>query len=155
MGLVTTIQFPHCIRGESQRGGICQAVLAGPQRQMAVPIPRVRVGVTKIRRKLVGSFVPRYHPALGVLDEQVLVYPMGDTGHTDGIGKHPQVPYIGIPVRAENIGSHSQTLSPSPIGFPNKTGSDPGARGAQFIGKLIHEPPPNPQESQLAISSTV
>ena len=92
IGLVITIQFPHWTSGESQRGGICHIELAGHPRQIAVPIPSVRVGVTKIRRKLVASLVPRYHPALGVLDEQVLVYPIGDIGHTAGIGKHPHVP---------------------------------------------------------------
>lgn len=34
-------------------------------------------------------------------------------------------------------------IRPSPNNLPNITGSDHGARGAQFIGKLIHEPHPN------------
>ncbi len=51
-------------------------------------------------------------------------------------------------VSALNIGSHSSVLRPSPIGFPNNTGSDPGARGAQLRGKLIQDPHPNPHASQ-------
>lgn len=150
IGFAMTIQFPHWTSGESHTHGVLPTVLAGHHRQIAVPIPRVRVGVTKIRRKLLASFVPRYHQALNVLVEHVLVYHIGDIGHTAGIAKHPHGPYIGIPVNAENIGIHSSTLSPSPIGLPINTGSDPGASGAQFIGKLIQEPPPNPHASPSA-----
>jgi hypothetical protein len=40
-----TIQFPHGTRGETAGGGIYQDRRAG-FRQIAIPIPSVRVGVT-------------------------------------------------------------------------------------------------------------
>lgn len=52
---------------------------------------------------------------------------------------------------ALNTGIHSSTLRPSPIGLPKRTGSFPGASGAQFIGKEIQEPQPKPQASPSAI----
>jgi hypothetical protein len=60
---VMTIQFHHWINGESQAGGTLPIAEAGPPRQIAVPIPRVSVGVTNIRIKLVGELVPKYPPA--------------------------------------------------------------------------------------------
>lgn len=36
-------------------------------------------------------------------------------------------------------------MSQSHKSLPNITGSDPGASGAQFIGKLMHPPQPNQQ----------
>ena len=90
IGLVITIQFPPGINGESHFGGILPAISAGPI-QIAVPIPRVSVGVTKMRRKLNFPDVPRYHPAangtLGRLGINGLQTP-------DGFGfiRPPQVP---------------------------------------------------------------
>lgn len=62
--------------------------------------------------------------------------------HGFGIGS-------GIHVSAEKIGSPVDGVR-SPSGIPKIDGVLPGASGAQFIGKLIHEPHPNPQESPSA-----
>lgn len=130
---------------------------------MAVPIPRVSVGVTNIRRKLAFASTPSIPPAPLVNDptQQALGLFAPPTkeklsarrilaGQTVGIpsvhGEVPQVIVIGIHVSALRRGSHSSTLSPSPFGFPKTEGSEPGARGAQFTGKLIHDPQPNPQD---------
>jgi len=40
-------------------------------------------------------------------------------------------------------------------GYQNTTGALHGARGAQFIGKLIHPPHQNQHESQLARFSAI
>ena len=87
-----TIQFPHWISGESQGGGIIPIAIAGHHIQIAVPIPRVSVGVTKIRKKLVGSHVQRIHPALGRFHRHVLESPIGEGGYVDGIGIHHHGP---------------------------------------------------------------
>lgn len=106
--------------------------------QIAPHTPNVSVGVTNIRTKLEnGAVSPRYHPA-----------PEGNGGHTPGTG--PNVVYTVV--NAENTGTHSLTLNPSPTGVPKITGSFPGASGAQLIGKLIHEPSPNPHDNPSAIS---
>jgi hypothetical protein len=162
---VETIQFPHCTSGESHLPGLLPTCLAVAPIQIAVPIPRVSVGVTKIRRKFIlpstqrdpqahfsNELVPQ---ALGLLAPPVILNPTslrsGLIGHTVGIpivqGAVPQANVIGRHVRAENIGTHSSTLSPSHIGLPNNTGSDPGASGAQLSGKLRHHPQPNQHES--------
>lgn len=132
---------------------------------MAAPIPRVSVGDTNIRRKFILPFIPNepqahfsnelVPQALGLLAQPVILNHISLRraliGHTVGIpivqGAVPHANVIGKQVSAEKIGKPSSTFSPSHIGLPNNTGSDPGARGAQFIGKLIQLPPPNPQAS--------
>lgn len=52
-----------------------------------------------------------------------------------GVGKHVSHPNTGIPVSVESFDN----------GYPKTVGALHGASGAQFIGKLIHPPPPNPQ----------
>lgn len=114
--------------------GVLPILLAGPHIQIADPIPRVRVGVTNIRRKFVFPLVPSCPPACilpveNIGEPHVLCgyftgnpsppsdafpgIPNGDTGQTDGIarlhhsGIYPHAPIvIGIvtQVRAENIG---------------------------------------------------
>lgn len=128
--------------------------LAGPPKQTARPIPSVSVGVTKTRTVLVASQVPRYPPA----DVGPQIPPPAHctlTGYTlgrqQGEGPHEAC----CQVKAENIGSHSSTRSQSQIGIPNATGSDHGANGAQLSGKLIHDPPPNPQARPLKKSSAI
>lgn len=74
----------------------------------------------------------------------------GEIGHITGKVTQNGETHISIRVSQLNNGSPSPTLNPSPTGFPNATGSDPGASGAQFIGKLIHPPPPNPHERPFA-----
>ena len=142
---------------------------------MALPIPRVRVGVTKIRRKFdfeSAHIIPHAHKALeaddfhaeaittpasahaaatfALLQDFVSSNEYGEIGHIIGNVTQNGACHTSIRVKAENIGSHSFTLNPSPTGFPNTTGSFPGASGAQFIGKLIHPPPPNPHERPFA-----
>ncbi len=46
IGLAATIQFHHWISGASHGGGIFPIADAGQPIHIAVPIPRVRVGVT-------------------------------------------------------------------------------------------------------------
>lgn len=41
------------------------------------------------------------------------------------------------------------------IGIPNTTGELHGANGAQFTGKLIHEPQPNPHAKPFARFSAI
>lgn len=60
-----TIQFPPCTKGDKPSHGDFPTTLAGPPKQIAAPIPRVRVGVTNIRSVFVGDQVPKYHPADG------------------------------------------------------------------------------------------
>jgi len=57
-------------------------------------------------------------------------------------------------VSAENIGIHSQTLRPSPIGIPKSVGSFHGAKGAQLRGVAIQLQPPKPQLSPSISVST-
>lgn len=135
--------------GESAGDGVFHAVLAGQPKQNAAPIPRVRVGVTNTRNVLVGAQVPSTHHADG--NQHVHgTYARGDTGHTAGIHHH----FDGIPVRDENIGYHTDGLIPAILrGIPKILGEPPGASGAQLSGEFRHDPPPNPHESQLAISS--
>jgi hypothetical protein len=78
--LATTIQFPHGTSGESAGGGIFPDTIEVPPKQIAVQTQSVSVGVTYIRIKLVGSHVPRYHHALGILAVHVLENPIGDGG---------------------------------------------------------------------------
>lgn len=53
----------------------------------------------------------------------------------------------GVPVSHENIGNPVSGTRGN-AGNPNIDGAHPGARGAQFTGKLIHDHPPNPHLSQ-------
>lgn len=87
-----TIQFPPWISGESHGGGISPIAIAGPPKHIAVPIPRVSVGVTKIRNILSGSCVPSIPHAPGIFVVQVVVSHIGDGGQTAGIGKHHHGP---------------------------------------------------------------
>lgn len=183
IGFAITIQFHHWINGESPLGGILPIVEAGPQRQIAVPTPRVSVGVTKIRRKFdaepapIIPHAPRsgqagvfhndpiaaaacHHAAatLAELQGTDALRLRGVIGQIIGIVTHQGVTHISILVSAANIGSPSLTFNPSPNNFPNITGSDPGARGAQFIGKLIQEPHPNQQarpSSRFCVASII
>ena len=63
------------------------------------------VGVTNIRTVFARDEVPNIHHAFEVLEPQVDSNPIGLGGHTAGILKHHQLPYIGIPVSALNIGT--------------------------------------------------
>jgi hypothetical protein len=164
---VITIQFPHWISGESHGEGRFPKTDAGHPIQIAVPIPRVRVGVTKIRRKLVGEEVPRIPPAhngnfpvktygdqtpdgfILIASPQVGLKTNGESGHTtgkhhSGVGKPVNALKIGIEVGDPSGDAHP--LVPG-TGFPNIARGFPGAIGAQFSGKLRHHPPPNPQAS--------
>lgn len=46
IGCAMMIQFPHDTIGDVPGGGVLPAVLAGPPKHTAVPIPSVSVGVT-------------------------------------------------------------------------------------------------------------
>jgi hypothetical protein len=59
-----------------------------------------------------------------------------------------------IPVNQEIVGIHSPTINQSQTGYPNNVGSQPGARGAQFIGVAIHHPQPNQHDKPCMIVST-
>jgi hypothetical protein len=61
---------------------------------------------------------------------------------------------IGNPVNPLKIGIHVLGVSPA-SGIPNTVGELPGASGAQLIGKLIHDPPPNPHARPLKISDAI
>jgi hypothetical protein len=62
-------------------------------------------------------------------------------------------------VRAENTGilkgHHSGVSHDFMTGLPKRDGEFPGAKGAQFTGKLIHDPHPNPHLSPLERLSTI
>ena len=79
----------------------------------------------------------------------------GLTGHIIGVvtqyGENPQSKRV-IPA---SIGIPSSTRNQSPSGYPNTTGSFPGARGAQLIGKFIHPPHPYPHASASEISFAI
>lgn len=55
------------MNGDKPFGGTLPIAVAGPPRHIAVPTPRVRVGVTKIRRKLAAEPTPKTHPALFIV----------------------------------------------------------------------------------------
>lgn len=93
IALATTIQFPHCISGDNHGGGICHIADAGPPIQIAVPIQRVRVGVTYTLIKLDGAQVPSIPPADGAPQAGPGTYPSGETGYTVGI-QQGTVPHI-------------------------------------------------------------
>jgi hypothetical protein len=62
---------------------VFQTTLAGAQKHAAIPKPPVRVGVAKRRKKLVGEFTQRDHPA----PREVLHVPRkakGEAGYTLG-----------------------------------------------------------------------
>jgi hypothetical protein len=147
-GAAATIQFPPGISGESPGGFERHAILAGPPKQIAVPIPHVKVGVTKIRIKFVGFAVPSRPQSQSVTPSTE----NGIGGQIAGSGGIRAK--FGVQVSAENIGSHSSTFNPSPIGTPNIVGSHPGASGAQFRGVAIHPPQPKPQLNPCIILST-
>jgi hypothetical protein len=126
----TTIQFPHGTRGDTHGGGIIPFGKFG-QKHMAVPIPRVSVGVQKIRNVLTEGG-PIIHHA-----------PNEHGGHTPGKGGVP-----GQIVNPANMGIPDKGVIFVGInGIPNSVGELPGARGAQFRGKFRQDPPPNPHES--------
>jgi hypothetical protein len=150
-GLTVTIQFHHGIIGLNQGGGVrVQTRLAGHQKHIAVHCHQVKVGVTKILRKLVGELVHKYHQAHNVQPHNHQGKENGDNGHINGIGTHNG---HEIQVNAEKIGIHSQTFNQSHIGIPNKVGSCQGARGAQFRGVVIHHHQPKPQLKDFIKSS--
>lgn len=97
--------------------------------------------------KFAGSQVPKSHPALGRLARQVFDNPIGLGGNAAGIGKHHHGPYTGTHVMPQKIGIPADgDIRFGIIGNPRIDGELPGASGAQLSGKLIHHPPPNPQE---------
>ncbi len=141
--------------------------LADPPIHIAAPIPRVNVGVTKTRRKFAFASTQSIPPApfekelvpqaFGLFDpptRENLSARRMLVGQTVGIqrvqGDVPHVIVIGKHVSALNIGKPSSTLSPSHFGFPKIDGSEPGASGAQFTGKLIQDPPQNPHDIESA-----
>lgn len=128
IGCAMTIHFPHDTRGEAPGGGNQPSILGVPI-QIATHIPRVRVGVTNIRILLeYGAHSQKIHHA-----------PIGDPGHIKGMGHQG----VGSVVGAEKTGSQAYGVS-GPSGIPKSDGALPGASGAQFTGKLIHDPHPNP-----------
>lgn len=136
IGVTVTIQFPHGINGDKPGGFKYPATAAGHPKQIAVPNPPVNVGVANIRIKFVG-LVTHSHPPAPRHTPPAL---KGTGGHTAGSGGIGGI--AGVQVSAENIGSPSFTLSPSPIGFPNMVGSPHGASGAQFkaLDRQPHQP---------------
>ena len=64
-----TIQFPAFERGNV---GFFPAVLAGPPKHIAVPIPSVSVGVTNIRKKFELELAQSIHPAPRLLEALTL-----------------------------------------------------------------------------------
>lgn len=151
-------------------------VSAGP-RQIAVPIQRVSVGVTNIRRKLFFDFVPRTQPApilvdavdtpinaLGIwaiashqavamlveLHGRLASRASGEIGQMAGIVTQYGVTQISTLVRAAKIGIPWFTAGALPIEVQSTDIAFPGASGAQLIGDERHPPPPNPQESPSA-----
>lgn len=105
--------------------------------------------MTNIRKKLDAAltlFVPNSHHAHSPLHPVPRIL----NGHTDGI----QYPDTGIQVNHANIGIPTDGLISWILrGIPKILGEPPGASGAQLSGEFRHDPPPNPHESQLAISS--
>lgn len=122
-----TIQFPFGMSGKS---GFGPFDVAGHM-QIAVPIPIVSVGETKIRRKLLLELVPSTHPApifVEAVDCQTKAVgncetashhavatfdelhgsdassESGETGHIIGIVTHQGLTPISRRVSAENIG---------------------------------------------------
>lgn len=151
-GIAATIQFHPGTIGCTHRGFPFPATLAGHPKHTAIPKPPVRVGVANTLTKLVAEFVPSLQPApAGHPHRPSNLFV--DIGYAVGTSKQPELVYIDLQVNAENIGTPSQTLRPSPIGFPNNVGSFHGASGAQLRGVAIHEPPQNPQLSHCISSS--
>ena len=153
IGTAATIQFQPGATGLIPGGLEYPAVIAGQPKQTAIPNHPVSVGVANILTVFVGAQVPSFHhadfgPHFGHGTNQ-----RGEAGQTAGTQIGGVVPVAGIciQVREEKIGNHSSTLSPSPIGFPNNTGSLHGARGAQLSGVAIHHPQPNPQPNHSII----
>lgn len=72
------------MNGERPFGGTFPIAEAGPQRQIAVPTPRVSVGVTNTRKKLETESIPSIHPTHRVV-LQTPVNSNGDAGQTVGI----------------------------------------------------------------------
>lgn len=108
--------------------------------------------------KFVGEFTHKDPPAPGHPQKGPGINVCELIGYIVGKqhGLSPQL--VCIPVRAEKIGIHSFTLSPSPIGIPNKVGSFPGASGAQLRGFAKQLPPQKPQLSHsmsVSISAAI
>lgn len=172
-----TIQLPHWTSGESPRDGVFPIELAGPPIQIAPHIPRVRVGVTNMRRKLDAEFVPSIHPApiivhsvdppeamalaaspqdctiLEELHTALASRDMGDMGHIIGIVIQYGDTPISIRVNALKVGIDIGPpfgLAHHAVpgtGVPNTDIGLPGAIGAQFRGKFIQPHHPNQQAS--------
>lgn len=64
-GIAATTQFHPGTRGCTPIGFAFQIAIAGPQKQAAIPIAPVRVGVTYRRTLLNGDQVQRVHQAEG------------------------------------------------------------------------------------------
>lgn len=141
------------MRGETAFGGIFPVILAGPPKHAAIPTDPVIVGVMKNRKKFVGAHVPSFPPAL--FDQHIGpgMKACFLTGKILGRqqGDFPQV--VWFPVSALNTGYPVSGVSDH-IGFPNTTGADPGASGAQFIGSERQLPPPNQHQSPWTIVSS-
>ena len=139
-GFAKTIQFQPGNKGAHQGGAdIYQTTDAGAQKQIAVQIHPVSVGVTNNLKKFVGEVVQSRPQAPG-----------SQFGHnTEGGRVEGQSQCLhGLQVIIENIGSHSSTLRPSPIGIHINVGSLPGAKGARFKGNDKQEPLLNQQDNQ-------
>lgn len=121
------------------------ATLAGHQKHTAIPNHPVRVGVANIRTKFVGELIHFDPPAPGPPQKGPGINVADVAGYTDGRQQGECPHEVCLQVKAENIGIPSHTLSPSPIGFPKRVGSLPGARGAQLRGVAIQLHPPNQQ----------
>ena len=163
--------------GERPAGGIFPLTVARGPIHIADPIPKVRVGVIYIRRKLVLLVEPIAPPAprsdnevrdhhhavaaaiagptwaqalatFAELQGTLASNASGETGQILGIViQYGDVP-ISKRVRAPNIGIPVEGVSLE-SGYPKTVGALPGASGAQLIGKFIHPPPPNQQLSPL------
>lgn len=152
-------------------------VEAGPPKQIAVPIPRVSVGVTKILRKFEaeevqstpqaqilveavdcptktdGIWLIASHHAVATLVElqgKDAFSDRGVTGQINGIVTQYGETPISIRVRAEKIGRPWFIEGVLPIGVQRTDIAFPGAKGAQLIGEDKHPPPPNQHESPSA-----
>lgn len=146
-GIAATIQFHPGTTGCTPIGFAFPAAIAGAPKHTAIHPAPVRVGVTNSLTKFVGEVTPRDPPAPGHQQAGQGIKVAEFAGYTDG-RQHGLVPQlVCLPVRAENTGIPSFTLSPSPIGIPNNVGSFPGASGAQLRGLAKQLPPPNQQLS--------
>jgi hypothetical protein len=109
----------------------------------------VRVGVTKSLTKFVDEFEPHLGQIRPQAHDQIQPGRLLHGGHGIGIQNF----HTFIQLIAENIGIHSQILSPSQIVIQKSVRSCHGARGARLIGVFIHPGHPNQQLSQARIVS--